>query len=211
MTDLTIEFVQGNETHSSNWGKYYVKGLEKWQVSEDFPENCKDNHHSYQGYVASGIEEESIFTIFEQNGDKRGTDEFFFSICKTTGSDSEDISNYGKGFCKGNFEIIVRGEGKTKAPRLMKWWIESSDNSLEFAEHCAKYIEKRGIKELPSLATTLSTEFKSLADEDIDKEILEICQKLDRLIKRVDSGIREPLNDVFTKLTQLQKDRSNDK
>jgi hypothetical protein len=42
-----IEFVIGKEWHNSNWGKYYVKGLENWQVREDSEYNQKNTHHFY--------------------------------------------------------------------------------------------------------------------------------------------------------------------
>lgn len=147
-----IEFVQGQESHSSNWGKYYVKGLEKHQVKDDFEENCNDKHSQYRGYVCLDVPSGTIFTIFEQSGNKRGTDTFNFTICQATDENvSEDKAQYGSGFVTGNYEIITKGEGKTKAPRLMGWWIDSSNHSFEFALHCAKFIDKRGLKVLPQM------------------------------------------------------------
>ena len=147
---MNIEFVQGNEQHSSYWGKYYVKGLESWQVKEDFSQNRKDNHYSNQGYVCLDVPENTVFTIFEQNGNKRGTDEFVFTICKAALPFSSNVASYGSGFCTGNFEIIIRAIGKTKGPRLLDWWTKRGDaDPLEYAQLCAKYIEKRGIKDLP--------------------------------------------------------------
>lgn len=149
-----IEFVQGQESHSSNWGKYYVKGLEKWQVKEDFECEINDRHHNYNGYVCNDVPEGTIFTIFEQSGNKHGTDTFYFLICQATDEQVEkDKADYGRAFIEGNFKILVRAEGKTKAPRLMGWWNDSKDHSLAFANHCAIYINKRGIKELPPLET----------------------------------------------------------
>lgn len=147
-----IEFVQGQESHSSNWGKYYVKGLESWQVKEDFEENCSDKHSSYQGYVCLDIPEGTVFTIFEQSGDKHGNDTFNFTICQAIDEImGEDKAQYGSGFVTGNYKIIAQGLGKTKAPRLMGWWTESNDKSLAFALHCAKFIDKRGLKVLPQM------------------------------------------------------------
>ena len=146
----SIEYVNGNESHSSNWGKYYVKGLEEWAVKEDFEENRQDRHHSYQGYVALDVPDGTMFTIFEQNGDKRGTDTFIFSIC-VAGSDAtkRDHGEYGSGFCEGNYRVVAIGNTKTKAPRLMGWWIDSENKTLEFAEACAVAITKRGQKDAP--------------------------------------------------------------
>jgi hypothetical protein len=147
-----IEFVQGSESHSSSWGKYYVKGLEQFQVKEDFDANRFDRHHSYQGYVALDIPDGTVFTIFEQNGDKRGTDEFIFSICVVDqGSTKDDQSSYGDGFCTGNYKIIAQGNTKTLAPRLMGWWIDSPVKTLEFAQHCAAHINTRGLKNIPAM------------------------------------------------------------
>jgi hypothetical protein len=148
-----VEYVSGNESHSSSWGKYYVRGLEKWAVKEDFSENRKDKHHSYQGYVCLDVPEGTLFTIFEQNGDKRGTDDFLFSICITTDAEvADDSAAYGNGLCKGNYKVLVCANTKTLAPRLMGWWIESTDKSLAFAEHCKNHIGKRGLKTLPAMA-----------------------------------------------------------
>lgn len=43
-----ISYVSGQESHTSNWGKFYVKGLETHVVKEDHPANRRDNHHNYQ-------------------------------------------------------------------------------------------------------------------------------------------------------------------
>lgn len=147
-----IEFVQGYETHSSNWGKYYVKGLEEYQVKEDFEQNKKDNHHSYQGYVCLDIPDGTMFTIFEQSGDKRGTDCFEFLICVVDqGVIGEHQGGYPDGFCTGNYRIVAEAKTKTLAPRLMGWWIDSPLKTLDWAEHCAAHINKRGLKNIPSI------------------------------------------------------------
>lgn len=148
----SIEFVNGQESHSSYWGKFYVKGLEAYQVAEDFEENQKDNHHSYQGYVCLDVPENKVFTLFYQDGDKRGTDTSWFLILVADDSVVNEIASpYGSGKISGNFRVLVEAKTKTKAPRLMGWWIDSKDKSLEFAQHCGQYINKRGIKELPVL------------------------------------------------------------
>lgn len=147
-----IEFVQGQEQHSSSWGKFYVKGLEKYQVKEEFDENRKDNHHSYQGYTCLNVLEGTMFTIFAQSGDKRGTDDYRFYICVATDVCVEKKS--GHGWCEGNFEIVAQGTTLTKAPRLMGWWINSPIKTHKFAQHCAAFIDKRGVKVLPPIRET---------------------------------------------------------
>jgi len=149
--NCNIEYVIGQESHSSNWGKFYVKGLEAYQVKEDFEENTSTNHEQYQGYVCLDVPKGTVFTIFEQSGDKRGTSTFWFTICATDEVVSSDDSQYGSGKCSGNYRIIARGSTITKAPRLMKWWIDSANKSIKFAEHCAAFIDKRGIKDIPKI------------------------------------------------------------
>lgn len=143
-----IEWVQGNEHHTSLWGKFYVKGIEG--VKEDSDRNRRDRHHSYQCYYADTTNESQLFTIFLQDGDKYGTDTIDFYICKTLSADTEInqiVHNYTDCYCKGHFAVIAHGSGKTKAPRLMKWWIDNPDQSLEYAQLCAKAIQKRGCKD----------------------------------------------------------------
>ena len=145
-----IEFVQGQESHTSNWGKFYVKGLEAFVVREDHDLNRKDGHHSYQCF-AGEIPVGTVFTLFEQDGTKRGTDTFKFLVCEIVeGEDSNHSTEYGSGFFEGSFRVIAEGLTKTKAPRLMEWW-NSGDKTLAFAEHCAAHIDKRGLKTLPSM------------------------------------------------------------
>lgn len=148
----TIEYVSGNEQHSSSWGKFYVKGLEKLVVKEDFKENQHDNHHSYQGYVGNNVPAGTVFTVFAQSGSKRGTDDWKYWICVVDDA-AESIRLAGYGWIEGCFRIVAQSEGKVKAPRLMGWWDKrpANINPLAYAEHCAAYIDKRGVAELPAM------------------------------------------------------------
>lgn len=149
-----IEYVTGNESHTSNWGKFYVKGLEKLAAKEDDPRNEHDRHASYQCYVALAVPPRAIFTIFEQSGDKRGTDVFEFLICQSGGGSTQQIkSAYGSGCIEGEFEIIAQASGKVKAPRLMDWWQArpTGTDPLEWARHCATHINTRGLKDIPAI------------------------------------------------------------
>lgn len=145
---LCIEWVQGQESHSSYWGKFYVKGIEG--IKEEHEANQIDKHHSYQFFVKNlSGKENDIFTIFIQEGNKNGTDKFEFYICQIDAYSHNIISgeNRNNGFIEGNFKIIASGIGKTKAPRLMAWWIDNPKlQSLEYAEKCAIAINKRGVK-----------------------------------------------------------------
>jgi hypothetical protein len=144
---LRIEYLQGSETHSSSWAKFYIKGLEEIVVKEEHDSNLSDRHHGYQYYYGNLKGEESnLFTIFSQDGDKRGTANFEFYICQLDAYSFNRIE--GKyGFCEGNFSIIASAIGKTKAPRLMGWWVDNKHlQSPEYARCCGESINKRGQK-----------------------------------------------------------------
>lgn len=152
MTETTIKFVIGKEQHSSNWGKFYLKGLEDYQAEEDFDENQDDEHHNYQGYVCNDVPDGTIFTIFEQNGNRNGTNLFCFRICQMDSAEGTKtyLAEYGSGFIQGQWREIAAGLTKIKGNRLLDWW-KQGDGSLEYAEHCAQYIDKRGQKTLPPM------------------------------------------------------------
>jgi len=147
-----LEYIVGNESHTSNWGKFYVKGIEKYEVKEEHNNNRRDGHHSYQFYMAD-VPVDTCFTIFEQNGDKRGTDVMKFKICVVSGNNSELKAEYGDGFCNGNYDVIAEASGKIKSPRLMTWWDNrpKSGDLLAYARHCAAHIDRRGIAVLPPM------------------------------------------------------------
>lgn len=153
-----LEYVVGNESHTSYWGKLYIKGLEKWEVREDHDRNRRDRHHSYQCYVTNAPAK-TVFTIFEQDGSKRGTDNWIYKICVVLPESEPTVeyeAAYGSGFCNGNYAIVAQASGKVKAPRLMDWWDKrpTDGDLLAYAQHCAEWIEKRGIKDLPPMSVT---------------------------------------------------------
>ena len=149
-----IEYVSGTESHTSSWGKFYVKGLEKLVVKEDHARNERGNHASYQCYVGS-IPAGTVFTVFEQSGDKRGTDTYTYRICQADPNAPEiNIeSAYGSGMISGRFVILAQANSKVKAPRLMGWWdARPADiDPATWAQHCAAHIDKRGLAEIPAL------------------------------------------------------------
>lgn len=151
-----LEFIVGNESHTSYWGKFYVKGLEKWEVREEHESNRRDRHHSYQ-FLMANAPAKTLFTIFESDGNKRGTDNWIYKICVVL-PESEPITEhkaaYGAGFCSGNYAVIAEANGKIKAPRLMDWWNArpADADPLAYAQHCAEWIGKRGVKDLPAMA-----------------------------------------------------------
>lgn len=151
----TIEYVSGNEQHSSSWGKMYVKGLEKLVVREEHERNQRDHHHSYQCYVGNEVPSGTVFTIFYQDGSKRGTDSWDYLICVVddAAEEQEIAYSYTGTFVRGRFRTIVKASGKVKAPRLMGWWDKRpvTVDPLAYAEHCAAWIDKRGVAELPAM------------------------------------------------------------
>jgi len=151
----SIEYVSGQESHTSNWGKMYVKGLEKLVVREDHARNGHDNHHSYQCYVGNDVPSGTVFTIFYQDGNKRGTESWDYLLCVADDQQPEQeiVYGYTDTFVRGQFRVIVKATGKVKAPRLMGWWDArpSSVSPLAYAEHCAAWIDKRGVATLPAM------------------------------------------------------------
>lgn len=150
---VQIEHLSGQRSHSSNWGKFYVKGFSK-EVKEEHDLNRRDKHQSFQCYVAT-CNDGDVFTVFDQEGDKRGTNSWTFSICVVDTTQPETLlQNTYTGFVKGQFRVIVTAEGKVKAPRLMDWWQKrpSHVTPLIWAEHCAAHIGKRGLAEPPPMA-----------------------------------------------------------
>ncbi len=149
-----IEYVSGTESHTSYWGKFYVKGLEKLVVKEDHARNGRGNHASYQCYVGE-IPAGTVFTVFEQSGNKRGTDCYIYRICQADPNAPEISieSVYGSGMISGRFVILAQANSKVKAPRLMSWWdARPADiDPAAWAQHCAAHIDKRGLAEIPVL------------------------------------------------------------
>lgn len=152
---MYASYVSGNEQHSSSWGKFYVKGLEKFVVKEDHVSNRHDNHHNYQcweGEVPMG----TVFTVFEQDGDKHGTDTFKFTILQAVedGDEQHIRASYGSGEMSGHWIVLASADTKTKAPRLMDWWQKKPANvdAAIWAKHLAQYIDKRGVKNVPEMA-----------------------------------------------------------
>jgi hypothetical protein len=154
-SDCSLDFIQGSEQHTSNWARFYLKGLETFQVG-----GYSTTHERYFDY-ACVVTEGTVFTVLDMNGNKYGTREFNFWICRANPYEFSTLESSYRCDVKvqGNFEIVTHGEGKTKAPRLMGWWVEfvgkndelgrSQNEKMYFAQHCAEHINKRGMKKLP--------------------------------------------------------------
>lgn len=150
----TIEYINGQESHTSNWGKFYVRRLERLVVREDHDRNRHDNHHQYQCYVGNDVPSGTVFTIFYQDGNKRGTDTWHYMLCVVDdAADEQTIEyDYTSTYITGRFRVICKAVGKVKAPRLMGWWdARGTADPLAYAEHCAAWIDKRGVAVLPAM------------------------------------------------------------
>lgn len=146
-----LEFLVGSEEHSSNWGKFYVRGLEKYEGKEDHPD-CRSNRHERKAFLMADAPNDLIFTVFEQSGNKRGTDVFrFYLLATDSGADGKIEADYGGFFVTGPFRIVAMGDGKVKAPRLLDWWGAKPANvgGLAWATHCGENLQKRGLKAPP--------------------------------------------------------------
>jgi hypothetical protein len=178
MSRGNIEIIQGHEQHSSYWGKFFCKGLEAWEVKEEFSENEQSKHCSYWGTVANGVPEDTIFSVYERSGDKRGTQIYIFTLCRVTSEVYTPIeAEYGSGKIWGNFEVIVQAVGKVKAPRLLDWWKKKplDVGDLQWAIHCKECIQKRGIKYIPPLSKT-EAKLTQAEIEVIEKAIARGCR-----------------------------------
>lgn len=160
-----IEYTVGSESHSSFWGKFIVKGLEKWGVKEN---EERDKHKSYIS-LAAEVSPGTIFTVFSQAGNKRGTRDYDFYICEVVEEGTEKITGgcYGTGAqAFGPFAILCHGAGTTKAPRLMAWWgkigekcaaFRTKEGKLQkgtkklYAAWCKKHLDVKGLKDLPPI------------------------------------------------------------
>jgi hypothetical protein len=185
---MNIEYISGSSSHSSNWAKFYIFGLDKWAVRETDGEPESNNHANFKQFTCLDVSENKVFTVFEQDGDKRGTDTFNFYICKASAEFGEIKGEYGR-HCTGNFEIICEGLGKTKAPRLMGWWEEfagkddankrKNSEKIAFANHCLANIDRRGIKTLPPFEIAQPEAVAEVAEVAIAPEVATVAEQLE--------------------------------
>lgn len=149
-----IEFVTGEETHPKKWGKFHVFGLEDMAIKKVHNVNRRLKESYYQ-YKIAEPPPFTVFSIFEKSGDTNGevTTFTFILCCTQPGLTGHFAATYGDGFVHGDFSELARGSGTIKAQRLMDWWATRPANvdPIEYANHCAIYIAKRGVEILPPL------------------------------------------------------------
>lgn len=169
-----IEFTIGSETGSSRWAKFYLKGLEEWKCAEEF---TKRKGEYYTEYRCNEVPEDTVFTVFDQYGDKHGLRTFQFWICAVGGGEPTNGINgtYGSGTVIGNFRLLAHASSTLKASRLMNWWTDKPTHTdlLAYGTKCGIEIHKRGVKECP--ATLIKPELTS-------KQMLALDTKIQKLI-----------------------------
>lgn len=143
-----IDFVVGSDG-GSRWEKFYVKGLERFQVAGEYASRGKGRW--WRSYAAAPPDG-AIFSAFYQAGSKWGAEEEDFYILEVGGECREIKPRRGLGCVCGSFKILCHGDGKTRAPRLMEWWnSRSPGRDREFALACADLLPRRGRKLPPDL------------------------------------------------------------
>ncbi|AFY75461.1 hypothetical protein Syn7502_03635 (plasmid) [Synechococcus sp. PCC 7502] len=161
---MNIEYKHGEESGNATWVKFFINGLEKFAVKDGDKYQCKH------------IPESTVFTIFEQSGVKTSIDVFEFIVAQAN-PDGYEIFTTGNQYIKGNFTVLVQGSGKVKAQRLMEWWQSYEGNQkYEYALHCAKYIDKRGLKFCPPLEIP-EVEIKTEVSPEIKVEVPKEAQE----------------------------------
>jgi hypothetical protein len=147
----TIEYTIGSEHRSSNWGKFFIQGLEDWKCGESFVKNSKE---FYTDYCCNNVPEDTVFTVFDQSGDKYSPKVFQFWILAVGGQTDNIVeSSFGSGKVQGDYRTLAYARGQLKACRLMDWWNTKPTHTdrLEYAIKCGEYIQKRGVKDCPSI------------------------------------------------------------
>lgn len=169
-----IQFTIGSETRSSNWAKFYVKGLEEWKCSESI---SKDNREHYTEYQCNKVPEDTVFTVFDQHGDKFGIRTFQFWICALGGGEPTNgiDATYGSGEIIGDFRLLAHAKGTLKAARLLNWWTHKPTHTdlLEYGTKCGIEIQKRGVKDCQAvmLQPALTSKQMLALDESVRKLI----------------------------------------
>lgn len=201
---MNIKFKEGEESDSSTWAKFSVKDIDVWKVKRD---GDYDKDSTVTEYQCNDVPIGKVFTIFEQSGDKRGTQIFKFTIAAADHEVSEIISQCSDSrYCKGNFKILCQASTKVKAARLMEWWTGyMGDRKEEFAIHCAANIDKRGLKECPAF------EVPEVENEEITEEKLPLEQRkvwIDARSITLDAGTqtRRPSQEKIEEYAEMMND-----
>lgn len=153
---MNICYQAGVEKHCSNWGHFFVFGLNDIAVAVDDVRNRKSNHYNFQVYEGI-VPEGTVFNIHIAEGNKCGPDSKAIYVCKVVSAEEQTALNridhkYTGCFCEGKFKIVASVEKSVlKVNRFTAWWQAKPDgvDPEAWALHCAKHIEIRGLKDIP--------------------------------------------------------------
>lgn len=152
---MTIKYISGGgflaetDRDSRKFWSFQVEGLQPFNT----PEDHQLANNDYKCWVASNPPEGALFTIMECDGGWGYSQLSKFYICEVVAAEKhQQTAKYGNGFIKGNYRVVVRAETPVKANRLFRWWEKSKHpKTLAYADHCAAYLEERGLKKLPPM------------------------------------------------------------
>lgn len=139
MNTQLIEAKVGEESHSSTWGKFYVRGIEI--VAE---ERFSDNHLRYTEGAAQ-VADGTLFTVWASAGNKRGADSSDYYILLVDSRHLGSEIDNGYGFVRGQWQVLAHGDGTVRAPRLLGW-AKGKALTEALARHLGSEIKRRGVK-----------------------------------------------------------------
>jgi hypothetical protein len=166
---------------------FEVEGLEDFAVTQVAPLA----YENYSYWMADDVPEGVLFTVAEHDGSRVGCENICrFSICEVVSAQTNLIkARYGNCMIDGNYRIVAHGNTPIRAHRLFEWWYRyrhGDDRTVDYAEHCATYMEKKWTKKKPPPM-----------DEPIDILLKAIGQK-QKVVRFVslDSALSDRLNAV---------------
>jgi hypothetical protein len=141
-----IEYIHGHGYVSPKhqWD-FEVRGLESFAINKVAPSAYYDD---YRYWIADNVPEETLFTLAEYDGNSRHQNMCSFFICAAV-SDQKNLikTRYGNNMIDGNYRIVAHGDIHIRAQLLYEWWYRYSPyRTVDYAEHCALYMEKRWTK-----------------------------------------------------------------
>lgn len=147
MGKQTLEARVGEETHSSRWGKGYLRGV---KLVAD--ERQKANNYDYTTGAAE-VEDGTVFSWWMSRGSRRDTvGAEFFILEADSSADLIEMEggcyNKGENYLRVRAKILARGSGKLKSARLLTWWAswakENGGQTAQMARHLGAQLEIPG-------------------------------------------------------------------
>lgn len=215
-----IDYIHGDgDVYNTSRGPKHqwafdVEGLKDFAVNEVAPLAYED----YRYWLADNVPEGVIFTVAEYDGSSSRRENICrFSICEAV-SDQKNLikARYGNCMIDGNYRIVAHGNTPMRAHRLYEWWYRySSDRSVDYAEYCAAYIEKKWTKKkLPPIDESINILLKGKPIAQSQKIIRVITLEAvlserlnavaDTRQSSIDRVIEQALQDYFNGIDSLQ-------